>query len=182
MPSPPHINALLYVLRACERLVAQVSNLLYRGFPICEDCEVSGRAGEWNSAIQQIGNLRYAWRHILAHGGLTVVALIGLCCVSLSEAAPVKVALLTGDAQSSAAVAAVNELRRDPALADVTVRVFPRVELSDADRRFVREGDIIIGYTRYGALLRALESELRAAAARGATLAPRLGRQTSRDQ
>ena len=44
----------------------------------------------------------------------------------LAQAAPVKVALLTGDAQSAAAIGAITELRRDPALKDVTVRVFPR--------------------------------------------------------
>jgi len=45
--------------------VAQVSNLPYRGFPIRKpwkfpaspDCRAPA---EWNSAIQQIGNLRYA--------------------------------------------------------------------------------------------------------------------------
>ena len=82
-----------------------------------------------------------------------------------------KVALLTGDAQSAAAIGAITELRRDPALKDVTVRSFPRIELSDADRQFVRESDIIIGYTRYGALLRALAPEIRAAADRGSFIA-----------
>jgi cobaltochelatase CobN len=88
-----------------------------------------------------------------------------------ARAAPVNVALLTGDAQSAAAVAAIQELRRDPLLADVTVRVFPRVELSDGDRAFVRQSDILIGYTRYGALLRALAPDIRAASARGALVA-----------
>ena len=90
---------------------------------------------------------------------------------ALAHAAPVKVALLTGDAQSAAAIGAITELRRDPALKDVTVRSFPRIELSDADRQFVRESDIIIGYTRYGALLRALAPEIRAAADRGSFVA-----------
>ena len=90
---------------------------------------------------------------------------------ALAHAAPVKVALLTGDAQSAAAIGAITELRRDPALKDITVRSFPRTELSDADRQFVRESDIIIGYTRYGALLRALAPEIRAAADRGSFVA-----------
>ena len=90
---------------------------------------------------------------------------------ALAQAAPVKVALLTGDAQSAAAIGAITELRRDSALKDVTVRSFPRIELSDADRQFVRESDIIIGYTRYGALLRALAPEIRAAADRGSFIA-----------
>jgi len=87
------------------------------------------------------------------------------------EAAPVRVALLTGDAQSAAAIGAITELRRDPLLRDVTVRVFPRSQVTDADRDFVRRSDIIIGYTRYGELLRALRPELEVAARRGAVLA-----------
>jgi cobaltochelatase CobN len=43
--------------------------------------------------------------------------------------------------------------------------------LSDADRQFVRQSDIIIGYTRYGALLRSLAPEIRAAADRGSFIA-----------
>ena len=44
--------------------VAQISNLLYRGFPIRKPGKVRAsanrrRPAEWNSAIQQIGNLRY---------------------------------------------------------------------------------------------------------------------------
>ena len=90
---------------------------------------------------------------------------------ALAQAAPVKVALLTGDAQSAAAIGAITELRRDAALKDITVRSFPRTELSDADRQFVRQSDIIIGYTRYGALLRSLAPEIRAAADRGSFIA-----------
>ncbi len=86
-------------------------------------------------------------------------------------AAPVKVALLTGDAASAAAVAALNELRRDPALADVSARVFPGPEATTADREFVRQSDVLIGYTRSGGLLRTLGPEIRAAAGRGALLA-----------
>jgi len=89
----------------------------------------------------------------------------------LAYAAPVKVALLTGDAQSAAAIGAIAEMRRDPALQDVTVRAFPRIELSDGDRKFVRQSDIVIGYTRYGVLLRALAMEIRAAADRGSFIA-----------
>jgi len=58
-----------------------------------------------------------------------------------------------------------------PGLKDVTVRSFPRIDLSDADRQFVRESDCLIGYTRYGALLRALAPEIRAAADRGSFVA-----------
>jgi len=47
--------------------VARVSNLLYRGFPIRRRRKDSALAAwrapaEWNSAIPQIGNPRYAWR------------------------------------------------------------------------------------------------------------------------
>ena len=90
---------------------------------------------------------------------------------AFAHAAPVKVALLTGDAQSAAAIGAISEISHDPALKDITVRSFPRAELSDADRQFVRESGIIIGYTRYGALLRALAPEIRAAADRGSFVA-----------
>jgi len=79
--------------------------------------------------------------------------------------------LLTGDAQSAAAIGAISEISHDPALKDITVRSFPRAELSDADRHFVRESGIIIGYTRSGALLRALSPEIRAAADRGSFVA-----------
>lgn len=98
---------------------------------------------------------------------ILTVCLLG----ALAQAAPVKVALLTGDAQSAAAIGAITELRRDAALKDVTVRSFPRIELSDADRQFVRESEIVIGYSRYGALLRALAPEIRAAADRGSLVA-----------
>jgi hypothetical protein len=46
-------------------VVAQISNLPYRGFPIrwswpnSRGCSEVSRPAEWNSAIQQIGNLRY---------------------------------------------------------------------------------------------------------------------------
>ncbi|MFO1512961.1 MAG: cobaltochelatase subunit CobN [Verrucomicrobiota bacterium] len=97
--------------------------------------------------------------------------LLWLGCLFATHAAEIKVALLIGDAQSAAAIGAITELRRDPALTNVTVRVYPRIELTDADRRFVRESDIIVGFTRYGALLRELAPELRAASERGAWLA-----------
>lgn len=51
------------------------------------------------------------------------------------------------------------------------MRAFPRVEFTDGDRRFIRESDIIIGYTRYGAVLRALGPDIRAAADRGSLVA-----------
>lgn len=98
-------------------------------------------------------------------------AWIGCFIAAGALASEVKVALLIGDAQSAAAIGAVTELRRDVGLSNVTVRVYPRVELSDADRQFVRESDIVVGFTRYGALLRALGPESRAAAQQGALLA-----------
>ena len=39
--------------------VAQVSNLLYRGFPTRRRARPSGRPADWKSATQQVGNLRY---------------------------------------------------------------------------------------------------------------------------
>ena len=86
-------------------------------------------------------------------------------------AAPVKIALLCGDPQSAAAIGAIAELRRDPALRDVTVRAFPHADVNEEDRRFVRESDIVVGYTRYGSLLRALAAEIRAAGEHGAWVA-----------
>ncbi len=88
-----------------------------------------------------------------------------------AAAAPVRIALLTGDLHSALATGAITELKRDPALKEVMARVFPRSELSDTDREFVRHSDIIIAYTRYGALMRALGLEIRAAADRGALVA-----------
>ncbi|MCP5516279.1 MAG: cobaltochelatase subunit CobN [Verrucomicrobiales bacterium] len=102
---------------------------------------------------------------------LPVIALAGLLGVPGAQAAPVKIALLTGDASSAAALAAVHELRQDPALRNVTVRVFPRIEFSQVDRHFVAESDILIGYPRYAALLRGLADEIRAAGQRGSLLA-----------
>jgi hypothetical protein len=46
-------------------VVAQISNLLYRGLPACQRVERRGavakdeRFADWKSAIQQVGNLRY---------------------------------------------------------------------------------------------------------------------------
>jgi cobaltochelatase CobN len=97
--------------------------------------------------------------------------LFWICCLLVAQAAEMKVALLIGDAQSAAAIGAITELRRDPALTNVSVRVYPRIELTDADRQFVRDSGIIVGFTRYGALLRELAPELRAASERGAWLA-----------
>lgn len=95
-----------------------------------------------------------------------------VCFIALfAQAAPVKVSLLTGDAHSSAAIGAITELRRDPAFREVTVRAFLRAELTEADRRFVRESDIIIGYPRQAWLLRAFGDEIRAAAGRGSLVA-----------
>ena len=39
--------------------VAQTSSLLYRGFPI-RRCHAQVQPADWKSAIQQVGNLRYA--------------------------------------------------------------------------------------------------------------------------
>ena len=45
-------------------LVAQVSNLLCRGFPIGQRHHVA-RASDWKSGIQQVGNLRYRGSSVL---------------------------------------------------------------------------------------------------------------------
>jgi cobaltochelatase CobN len=102
---------------------------------------------------------------------LKLVALATLLPALLTAAAPVKVSLLTGDAHSAAALGAITELRRDPALREVTVRAFSRLGVTDLDRRFVRESDIIIGYPRDTSLLRSLDEEIRAAAQRGSLVA-----------
>ena len=97
----------------------------------------------------------------------------GFACVfgATLPAAQVKVALLIGDAPSAAAIGAITEVHRDAALSNLAVRVFPRAEFADDDRQFVRQSDILIGFTRYGVLLRAIAPELRAASQRGAWLA-----------
>ena len=100
-----------------------------------------------------------------------LVLCLGLFLAVVAAAAPIKVALLSGDGQSAAAIGAITELRRDAAVKEVVVRVFPQIELTDEDRQFVRGSDIVIGYTRYGALMRALAPEIRATAERGALLA-----------
>lgn len=92
-------------------------------------------------------------------------------CLLATYAAEVKVALLIGDSQSAAAIGAIAELRRDPALSNIVVRVYPRIELTESDRQFVRESDIVVGFTRYGALLRELAPDLRQASERSAWLA-----------
>jgi cobaltochelatase CobN len=102
---------------------------------------------------------------------LPCISLALLLCWFSAAAAQVRVALLTGDAQSAAAIGAVNELRRDAALSNVTVRVFPGGGINGDDRQFVGESDIVIGFTRYGALIRSLEPQIREAAERGAILA-----------
>ena len=67
-PPPTHRTA--ERRHSCRRVVAQVSNLLYRRFSICGPWSYltppSFRApAEWNSALQQIGNLRYSLRYVL---------------------------------------------------------------------------------------------------------------------
>lgn len=104
-------------------------------------------------------------RHVF--GFVAVWVGLAVACPA-ATAVPVKVALLCGDAQSAAALAAVAELRRDPALRDVTVRFYPHAEVTADERRFVAESDIVIGYPRYGALLRALAPEIRTAVERQA--------------
>jgi cobaltochelatase CobN len=96
--------------------------------------------------------------------------LVAFFVAAYVSAAPVKIALLCGDVHSSAALGAVAELQRDPALRDVTVRVFPQADVSEDERRFVRESDLIVGYTRYGGLLRELAAEIGIAVKRGAQL------------
>ena len=44
--------------RVCMKGVAQVCNLLYRGFPIRRRHRI-GQAAGWKPAIQQVGNPRY---------------------------------------------------------------------------------------------------------------------------
>jgi hypothetical protein len=54
---PPPYGARISVFGRAQ-IVAQVSNLLYRGFPIRRrsyDREIAG----WKPATQQVGNLRY---------------------------------------------------------------------------------------------------------------------------
>jgi cobaltochelatase CobN len=99
-----------------------------------------------------------------------LLALTSLHAAS-TQRVTVRVSLLIGDASSAAAIAAIAELQQDSDLQDVKVRVFPRTELTDDDRAYVRQSDLVVGYTRYGGLLRALAPEIRAAAARGAPLA-----------
>lgn len=96
--------------------------------------------------------------------------LLGVASLTAAES-PVKIALLCGDAQSAAALGAVAELQRDPALKLVTVRAFAQSEVGSADRRFVRESDVVLCYTRYGALIRGLAEEIRACGGRGGWLA-----------
>ena len=77
-----------------RRVVAQVSNLLYRRFSICGPWSYltppSFRASaEWNSALQQVGNLRYRLRYVLV--------LLALLSATLSASAmQIFVKTLTG--------------------------------------------------------------------------------------
>jgi hypothetical protein len=48
--------------------VAQVSNLLYRGFPTCRTPRLVPRSADWKSAIQQVGNLRYEASTLISGG------------------------------------------------------------------------------------------------------------------
>ncbi len=66
-----HANLHIYKLpcqTACRRLVAQVSNRLYRRLPVGRVSEKAQRAAGWKPAIQQIGNLRYGLRSSPACG------------------------------------------------------------------------------------------------------------------
>ena len=101
------------------------------------------------------------WRGLLALLGLFVTA-DGLV------AEPIRVSLLIGDTQSAAAFAAVHQLRQAQELSAVRVRLFPKLTPTADDRQFVRESQIVLAYTRYTELVKALGSELRSAADRGA--------------
>ena len=70
IPNPPERRWLARIFHksagrtACRRLVAQVSNLLYRRLPVGRVSETSRCPAGWKPAIQQIGNLRYALRSL----------------------------------------------------------------------------------------------------------------------
>ena len=72
-----------------------------------------------------------------------LLVLTGCLLGALAQAAPVKVALLTGDASSAAALGAITELRRDPALKDVTIRAFPRRKIFYCSRIFAYSASLI---------------------------------------
>ncbi len=57
---------------------------------------------------------------------------------------PLRVSVLPGDPQSGAAVEAVKELMRDPALSGIRFQVYPDLGLADADRRFLASSDLIV--------------------------------------
>jgi cobaltochelatase CobN len=98
-----------------------------------------------------------------------LLVLVCFCCAA-AFGRQIKVALLIGDAQSAAAIAAITELRSDPTLTNIVIRVFPRLAPTASDRQFVSQSDLILGNTRYGALLRQLAEEIQAAAQKGAVL------------
>lgn len=119
----------------------------------------------------------------LASGtGLVVAALALLCAwpgsvtarqaarpaASPRTATQVRVTLITGDNASAAGVSAVEELRRDAALTGVTVRVLPSMPVTDAQRRVIRESDLLLVYTHERTYVLSVADEIKAAMARGA--------------
>lgn len=87
------------------------------------------------------------------------------------DAKKIQVALLVGDTQSAASIAAIHQLKSDSELSKVNIRVFPKIKISDIDRQFVRDSQIIIAYTRYAELVRTFANEIETAVGHGAMVA-----------
>lgn len=85
-----------------------------------------------------------------------------------SAAGPLRVSILPGDPQSVAAVAAVKDLMRDPALAGVRFQVYPDLDLGQADRSFLAASDlVVITPMNARAIAPVIQGDLKAALANG---------------
>ncbi|HNE17211.1 MAG TPA: cobaltochelatase subunit CobN, partial [Rhodocyclaceae bacterium] len=82
-------------------------------------------------------------------------------------AASITVSLVLGDLDSQTALAAVRQMRADPALKSVRFAVYPSVGLAAADLSNLRASKIVLVQTIGRTLATQLAPELRALAARG---------------
>jgi cobaltochelatase CobN len=92
-----------------------------------------------------------------------------LCCLcsTVAAAAPLTVSLVLGDLDSQTALAAVRQLRADPALKSVRFAVYPSVGLASADLADLRASKIVLVQTIGRTLATQLAPELRLLSGKG---------------
>ncbi|MRR50981.1 MAG: cobaltochelatase subunit CobN, partial [Rhodocyclaceae bacterium] len=88
------------------------------------------------------------------------------CLTDAAFASP-RVALLLSDVESTAAATAVRELRQERAYRGVSFTLYNMMELAEADRRPLREADLVFARTTGRSLVTAIKDDMRQIKARG---------------